>query len=134
MTSIFDEKIKAQNSVDKTHEILERAMNVGFKWNSMDGVFEKIYEELDEVKEAIAVGNADDVRSEVGDLLFAVIKLAAYSGFKANDALEMCNDKFLERFMFMEKYMAKNFEGDLNDRSVEEMMQGWNKAKDINNL
>jgi len=140
------EKIKAKerqiNKEDKSLSILgsipdqlpalsiaqkfqERAARVGFDWEDIAPVFEKIYEELEEVKEA---AGSDGLESELGDLLFAVVNLVRWSGFDSETALRLTNNKFRQRFQYIEKTVSDN-DKSLTDLSLSEMDALWDQAK-----
>lgn len=84
------------------HRLSERASKLGFDWASSDGVYEKVLEEVGELRHAMRDGGRDQVAEELGDLLFSVVNLARHSGFNAEDLLRQANRKFLERFKAME--------------------------------
>lgn len=85
----------------------ERAASVGFDWPDVTGPQEKVREEADEVTEALATGEAEAVREEVGDLLFAAVNLARKAGVDPTAALEGANRKFTERFRELEALAAE---------------------------
>lgn len=129
MVSLFEDKMVANNALDHSHKLQQRAIEVGFKWANIDDVMLKVEEELLEVKEALLENDAEHLKEEIGDLLFCVSKIATYVEVCPSEALEGCNQKFLRRFKFMEEYMTENYEGDFGEQSLTDMMKGWNEAK-----
>jgi ATP diphosphatase len=89
-------------------KLTKRAARVGFDWPSTDEVFDKLDEEVAELRAEIAAGDLDRARGEVGDLLFVVANLARKLGVEPEDALRGCNAKFVRRFGFIEAELAKD--------------------------
>jgi len=103
----------------------ERASRVGFDWDDISPVFEKIVEEIEEVKKADPENGLED---ELGDLLFAVVNLVRWSGFDAENALRLTNKKFRRRFNFIEKKISESGRS-IAGVSLSEMDALWNTAK-----
>lgn len=112
----------------KANRIQEKVRNVGFDWEEPDQVWDKVEEEMHEVKAEIAAGNKDAIESEFGDLLFAVINAARLYGVNPENALEKTNKKFISRFNYLEK-KCKESGKNLKDMSLEEMDIIWEEAK-----
>ncbi|MFT7144447.1 MAG: hypothetical protein ACI9TY_001183 [Alphaproteobacteria bacterium] len=129
MTTVFEQEIDQAHALDHAHKIQKRVIESGFKWTHMDSVFDKIEEELQEVRSAHASGDKEHTKAEVGDLLFAVIKLASYLDFDPEEALEGCNAKFIKRFNFMETHLKHVHQKPLKDCSLNQMLAGWAAAK-----
>ncbi|WP_372708004.1 nucleoside triphosphate pyrophosphohydrolase [Brevundimonas sp.] len=109
-------------------KLTKRAARVGFDWPSTDEVFEKLQEEVAELRVEIAAGDLDKARDEVGDLLFVVANLARKLGVEPEDALRGANAKFLRRFGFIEAELAKD--GRTPEQSDLAEMDGlWDAAK-----
>ncbi|HMN72937.1 MAG TPA: nucleoside triphosphate pyrophosphohydrolase [Rhodoblastus sp.] len=109
-------------------DLQKAAGAVGFDWNDIRAVLEKIVEESREVAEAVASGDADHVEDEIGDLLFATVNLARHAGVDPEQALRRANAKFERRFGYIERSLAaegRRPEG----ASLEEMDALWNEAK-----
>jgi ATP diphosphatase len=101
---------------------------VGFDWPAIDGVWEKIEEEVAELREAIAVGSPSDIEAEVGDVLIALVNLARHLGVDAETAARRANGRFESRFRHMEK--AADEDGvSLRDESLAQLEQRWQRAK-----
>ena len=109
-------------------KIQKKAADVGFDWDSIEGAFAKVKEETVELLEAAGGSDADHIKEEVGDLLFAVINVARFLHVDPEEALNFTSDKFIRRFRFMEAAAAR--EGrQLEDMPLDEMDKLWDKAK-----
>jgi tetrapyrrole methylase family protein/MazG family protein len=109
----------------QAQEIQTRAARVGFDWPEIEGVLEKIKEEIDEIRSANSV---DEFAFEIGDLLFALVNLARWKGIDAESALRETNRKFKKRFTYIENG-ARVTDRRLTDLSLEEMESLWQSAK-----
>ncbi|MDI1280728.1 nucleoside triphosphate pyrophosphohydrolase [Brevundimonas sp.] len=109
-------------------KLTRRAARVGFDWPSTDQVFDKLHEEVAELRAEIAAGDLDKARAEMGDLLFVVANLARKLGVEPEDALRGTNAKFIRRFGFIEAELARD--GRSPEQSDLAEMDGlWNAAK-----
>lgn len=114
----------------KAYRMQEKAKGVGFEWESREQVWEKVLEEMDELKHEVDQGNSKDrIEDELGDLLFALTNYARYLGVNPDDALERTNRKFIRRFQFIETESKKEGKS-VQDMSLDEMDAYWNKAKE----
>ncbi len=112
----------------KAFRISEKAAAVGFDWESVSDVWDKVYEELHEVEAEMQSGNADNLEAEFGDLFFALINACRKSGIDPENALERTNKKFIKRFNHLEKRIAD--EGKMvSEASLDEMERYWQEAK-----
>ncbi|MBU3970639.1 MAG: nucleoside triphosphate pyrophosphohydrolase, partial [Alphaproteobacteria bacterium] len=109
-------------------KLTKRAARVGFDWPSTDEVFDKLHEEVAELRVEIAAGDLDKARDEVGDLLFVVANLARKLGVEPEDALRGANAKFVRRFGFIEAQLAKDGRGP-EQSDLAEMDALWDAAK-----
>jgi tetrapyrrole methylase family protein/MazG family protein len=112
----------------KASRLTEKAARVGFDWRRTEDVFDKIEEELAELREAVASENQDKVTEEMGDLLFTIANIARKSEVNAEEALQAANRKFLSRFESMERAVRESGRN-IDQLSLEEMDQLWNEAK-----
>ena len=115
-------------SVIKAYRIQDKARNVGFDWEKREDVWQKVREELDELESEL---NKDDkVRSteELGDFLFAVINAARLYKLNPDNALEMTNRKFIERFNYIEEHSIR-IGKPLTEMTLDEMEALWQEAK-----
>ena len=115
-------------ALTRAAKLTKRAGRVGFDWPSTDEVFDKLAEEVEELRVEIAAGDKDKAREELGDLLFVVANLARKLDVEPEDALRAANAKFVRRFGFIEAELAKG--GRTPEQSTLEEMDGlWNAAK-----
>lgn len=117
-------------SVIKAYRIQDKARNVGFDWEKREDVWQKVREELDELE--VEMGKDDKERSteELGDFLFAVINAARLYKLNPDNALEMTNRKFIERFNYIEAHSIK-IGKPLTEMTLDEMEALWQEAKKI---
>ena len=118
-------------AVVKAFRIQEKASGVGFDWEKPEQVWDKVMEELGELKEMVEAG-ADVKRreEELGDLIFAVINYARFIDVNPEDALEKTNRKFIRRFNYLEE-QAKKEGRSLHEMTLAEMDVHWNEAKTL---
>lgn len=126
--SLLDDVALALPALMRAEKLQKRAARVGFDWPDLDGVFEKIDEETQELKDAIKSGNTDDIEDEMGDLIFAVTNLARKTGIDPEKALRRTNSKFSKRFRFIEA-QAKAQGRNVSEMDLEEMEALWQAAK-----
>lgn len=119
---------KALPALIKAFRIQEKAAHVGFDWEEPAQVWDKVDEEMSEVREAIAGGDADRIEAEFGDLLFAVVNAARLYGVNPDNALERTNAKFMRRFAHIEEAAAAQ-QRSVADLSLDEMEAAWQDAK-----
>ena len=111
----------------KAYRIQEKARGVGFDWNNTEEVWDKVEEELDELKVEVTQ-NSDRVEDEFGDVLFALINYARFIKVNPEDALEKTNRKFIKRFQYIEQ-KAKESGRFIGDLTLDEMEALWEEAK-----
>ena len=116
-------------ALQRAHRLGERASKAGFDWPDRESVWEKVQEEMGELKEAMGEKDPAWVEEELGDLLFSVVNLARHWGVGAEDLLRKTNSKFVSRFERMEKALSLSGK-DLGSSTLEEMDRVWNKIKD----
>lgn len=126
--SILDGVPKALPALLKAYKIQSRVAKVGFDWDNIGGVIDKIKEELGEVEEAINSGEKDKIEEEIGDLLFSIVNLARFLKIDPETALRKTNRKFEKRFRKLEK-LAKNKGKTLKDMTLKEMDNLWDEIK-----
>ena len=112
----------------KSYRIQEKAANVGFDWEQPELVWDKVDEELSEVRHAIAAGSEEEIEAEMGDLFFSIVNAARIYGVNPENALERTNRKFIERFNYIEN-KAKEQNRRLKDMTLAEMDSLWDEAK-----
>ena len=117
-------------SLIKAYRIQDKARNVGFDWKNKEDVWDKVQEELDELKIELAKEDKENSTKELGDFLFSVINAARLYKLNPDNALELTNQKFIRRFNYVEDHTLKKGKN-LKDISLEEMDQLWNEAKSL---
>ena len=113
----------------KAYRIQEKARGVGFDWNSAEEVWDKVEEELNELK-AEVLQNSDRIEDEFGDVIFALINYARFIKVNPEDALEKTNRKFIKRFQHIEQ-KAKESGRFIGDLTLDEMEALWQEAKTL---
>lgn len=112
----------------KAYRIQDKARSVGFDWEEREQVWDKVQEEIDELKTEINALDKDKMEAEFGDLLFSLINAGRLYGIDPENALERTNRKFISRFNYLEsKTIAQGV--DLKNMSLAEMDIIWNEAK-----
>lgn len=112
----------------KAYRIQEKVKGVGFDWEFPEQVWQKVEEEIQELKHEVDQNNQLKMEQEFGDLLFALVNYGRFIGVNADDALERTNKKFIKRFQFLEKEAAKDGKS-LKDMTLSEMDVIWERAK-----
>lgn len=123
---------KALPSLMRSTKIQQKAAKAGFDWDSADGAFEKVEEELLELKNAYAQGDRAACEEELGDLLFSVVNVSRFVGADAEYALYQACDKFIERFTAVER-LAKESGLDMKEATLSQLDSLWNKVKEYQN-
>lgn len=119
-------------SIVKAYRIQEKARNVGFEWDDTSGAWEKLMEEIEELKVELERNDHDLAEAELGDLLFATINVARMNGLSPDNALERTNQKFIRRFNYVEEQAISNGRN-LKEMTLEEMDALWVEAKLMEN-
>lgn len=115
-------------SLIKAYRIQDKARNVGFDWKEKEDVWDKVQEELEELKVELAKGDKENSTRELGDFIFSVINAARLYNLNPDNALEKTNQKFIRRFNYVEDHSLKQGKN-LKDMSLEEMDKLWDEAK-----
>lgn len=112
-----------------SEKIQKRAARTGFDWDDLAPVFEKLHEEIDELKQEINIeDNHERIMDEMGDVLFSCVNVSRHLGVSAEQALRQGNQKFIGRFRQMEQLVAGE-ERSINECSLAELEEYWQKAK-----
>ena len=119
---------QALPSVIKAYRIQEKARNVGFDWEDKEDVWDKVKEELDELKAELMRGDKEKSTHELGDFLFSVINASRLYKLNPDTALEHTNQKFTRRFNYIEEHSIKAGKP-LTEMTLAEMDELWNEAK-----
>jgi len=123
--SVLDEVSGGLPPMERSFKLQKKAAKSGFDWPDIEGVIDKIKEELDEVR---AAKNETETEEELGDLLFSVINLCRYLKIEPSSALNRTNNKFIERFKYVEKKMKENGQ-EMKKENLNIMDKYWNEAK-----
>jgi MazG family protein len=114
----------------KAMRLQEKAKQVGFEWDNRDQVWLKVQEEIGELKEAMEKADSKKVEEEFGDVVFSLVNFARFLNVDAENALEVTNKKFIDRFTKMEE-LALNRGRQLNEMSLQEMDAIWDEIKQM---
>ncbi|WP_299112924.1 nucleoside triphosphate pyrophosphohydrolase [uncultured Winogradskyella sp.] len=128
--SVLEGVPKSLPAMVKANRIQDKVAGVGFDWEEPKQVFEKVEEELTELKSEIDKGNKDTIESEFGDVLFSMINYARFLKVNPENALERTNKKFIKRFQYLEA-KAKELNKSLEDMTLSEMDIFWEEAKSL---
>jgi ATP diphosphatase len=129
-SSLLDDIPLALPGLSRAVKLQTKASSVGFDWNDIRLVLDKIREETCEIEAALDFGRQDAIADEIGDLLFAVANLARHAKVDPESAIRGANAKFIRRFGFIERQLA-NQGITLAEATLDEMDQLWNEAKSL---
>ena len=118
----------AMPALTKAYRIQDKVSGGGFDWDNKEQVWDKVQEELGELKAEVEAGIQERVEEEFGDVLFSLINYSRFLNVHPEDALEKTNRKFMQRFQLLEK-MVKADGRSLTDMTLSEMDEYWNRAK-----
>lgn len=127
-TSLLDSVPLHLPALLKAYRLTQKASRVGFDWEHLGDLSEKIQEELREFGEVIRGGDRERTEAEFGDLLFTMANVGRFIGVNPEEALRKSISKFVTRFHYVEKVLSKGKKG-LKDASLEEMDRIWEEAK-----
>jgi len=126
--SVLEGVPNALPAIVKALRLQEKSKQVGFEWKQIADVWEKVEEEASELKDAVQVGNRDEIEAEFGDLLFSLVNYARFLQIDPEAALERTNRKFINRFQQVEQIAAASGK-QLTNMSLMEMDAIWNQVK-----
>ncbi len=115
-------------SLIRAQRLQEKASYVGFEWDKIEEVWEKVHEEILELKEAQSEGTFEHIEEEIGDVLFSVVNLSRFLKISSENALRKTNKKFISRFRKVEKELKKRNRS-IEDASLAEMDEIWESVK-----
>lgn len=130
--SVLDGVSAGAPSLLRAYKLQAKASKVGFDWTEIDSVWEKVAEELQELKQAVQEGQAGHIEEELGDVLFAVVNLARFLKVDAEVALHRTNNKFIRRFEYIE-HQVKSHNLKWENLTLKQLDDLWNKAKTFEN-
>ncbi|WP_188456140.1 nucleoside triphosphate pyrophosphohydrolase [Virgibacillus oceani] len=126
--SVLDGVPKSLSALARAAKLQHKAAKTGFQWDDVKDVWDKLAEELEEVKEAISDKEIDEIESELGDVLFVLANISRYYKINPEVALNRTNRKFISRFSYIEEKLDE-LGKDINEVPLEEMDYYWNQAK-----
>lgn len=126
--SIVDGIPKELPALLRAYRIQEKVSKVGFDWEHKDQVWRKVEEELKELRAAVLDQSHTDIENELGDALFALVNYSRFVKVNPENALRKTNEKFIQRFKYIEKEMKKEGK-DIHHSTLEEMDKLWEEAK-----
>ena len=127
-TSVLGGVPQSLPAMVKAMRLQEKARQVGFEWENKDQVWEKVEEEIGELKEVVGTGQQEKIEEEFGDLVFSLVNYARFLQLDAENALERTNKKFIHRFTQMEQKAIAGGK-DLKEMTLAEMDAIWNSIK-----
>jgi len=119
---------EALPSLIRAQRLQEKASYVGFEWDKIEEIWEKVHEEIVELKEAQTRGIIEHIEEEIGDVLFSIVNLSRFLKISSEDALRKTNKKFIARFKKIEEELKKR-NRPIEDASLAEMDEIWEEAK-----
>ena len=125
-TETLDSVARSLPALIRAEKVQHKAAKTGFEWPDISGALTKVEEELDEVKRALQ--GDGDVQEEIGDLLFATVKLARFADTDPEAALNHTTEKFIRRFSHVERAAAQQGK-QVQDLTLKEMIELWNQGK-----
>jgi MazG family protein len=128
MTSVLEDIPHNLPALIQCEKIQNRVAHYGFDWTTIEPVFDKVLEELTEIKEAYQSGDPAHIQEEVGDLLFVATNLARHLQVNPESALKQSNQKFSRRFQYIEQQVKNSGRG-LRDCKLAELDRYWDEAK-----
>ena len=126
--SVLEGVPKSLPALVKAYRIQDKVSGVGFDWDQMEAVLEKVKEELDELRSEIHAGDSKKMEAELGDVIFSLVNYARFLKVNPENALERTNKKFIKRFNYIEEKANKS-QRKVSELSIEEMEILWQEAK-----
>lgn len=126
--SILAGVANALPALKRSQKLQQRAARAGFDWPNIAPVFDKVEEEIEEIKQAIEQNNQQHIKEEIGDLLFACVNLARHLQVDSEEALRMGNSKFEKRFYYIEETLA-NMGKQMQQCSLQQLEEIWQQSK-----
>lgn len=127
--SLLDSVPRSMPALPRAQKLASEAARVGFDWENIEGVLDKLEEEIREFRESLEEGKRGQAGAEIGDILFAAANLARFYGISAEQALAGSNRKFERRFRYIEEKLGEKGRTP-GDSSLEEMDSLWNEYKE----
>ena len=112
----------------RAHRLQEKAAKVGFDWEKKEDVWKKVIEEIEEMHQSEKEESKEHLEKEVGDVFFAMVNYARFLKINPEDALRRTNEKFINRFNYVQKRVKETGKA-INESNLEEMDKYWNESK-----
>lgn len=128
--SVLEGVPKHLPELHKAFRIQQKAAKVGFDWEKKEDVWDKVKEEIDELKEAEQQNDVEHLEEEMGDLLFSLVNYSRFLGINPANALRRTNEKFIKRFQYIENKLASG-NTKIYDASLKEMDKYWEESKSV---
>lgn len=128
ITSVLDHVPSGMPPLEKSYEIQKKLGRMGFEWTCIEDVIDKVYEELDEVKMAIAEGSQEHMEEELGDVLQTLVNLARWMKVRPDQALERANEKITRRFLSLSR-LADERGIDICKENLDQLDAIWDEVK-----
>jgi tetrapyrrole methylase family protein/MazG family protein len=126
--SILEGVPRDSPSLSQAYQLTQRASQVGFDWPNIEGVMEKMEEEIGELREALSLQNKKRIREEMGDLLFVLANVSRFLQINPEEALKKTLDKFVSRFHYIETSLHKQGKS-FHQSHLSEMDRLWEESK-----
>jgi tetrapyrrole methylase family protein/MazG family protein len=126
--SVLEGVPKSLPALLKAYRVQEKVARFGFDWEKTEEILDKIREEIGELEQSFREGEREDVREELGDLLFSIVNLCRRLGHSPEEALNSTTEKFKKRFQYIEDRLREMGKS-LSDSNLEEMDKLWEEAK-----
>ncbi|HZJ75104.1 MAG TPA: nucleoside triphosphate pyrophosphohydrolase [Clostridia bacterium] len=123
---------KIYPALTKSQKVQEKAKSAGFDWDNIEGAFDKVEEEINELKQALSEDDDERINDELGDLLFSVVNVARFCKMDAETALSKSTDKFIKRFTLLES-TAKERGQSIKSMTPKELDKLWEEVKKVHN-
>lgn len=114
----------------RAQKIQSKAKKAGFDWDDASGAFEALESEIKELRQAMMSGDKENIMEEMGDLLFSAVNISRFIGVESEEALTLSNEKFISRFVQVEK-LCEERNIDMKTSSIDELDVLWNEAKQL---
>ncbi|MDV2887304.1 nucleoside triphosphate pyrophosphohydrolase [Alkalihalophilus pseudofirmus] len=126
--SMLDGIPKGLPSLMTADQLQKKAARVGFDWDDVQPMWDKLTEELAEFREEVGAGDKENMEKELGDILFVIVNIARFYKINSEEALRLTNQKFKNRFTYIEQ-QVKNTNKEMTDCTLEELDQLWDESK-----
>jgi MazG family protein len=128
--SVLEGVPKQLPGLARAYRLQEKASKVGFDWEKKEDVWKKVIEEIEEMHEMERSGNQVKLEQELGDVFFALTNYARFLGINPENAIRTTNEKFINRFSYIEK-KVKGLGKSISESNLEEMDKFWEESKRV---